>query len=88
MTDAISFGRNFVSTVNTLINAIESAQLQHDRLVEEPTLAQAAADALKASGRADMTTQIINDASSAIQQIVFTYGSGSPTQKSLLYKML
>jgi hypothetical protein len=88
MTDAVTFGRNFVATVNALINAIESAQLQQDRLASEPELALAAADALKASGRPDMTEQIVNDAASAIVQIAFAYGSGTPTQKSLLYKML
>jgi len=88
MTDAVSFGRNFVSAINTLINAIENASLQQDRLASEPELAQATADALKASGRPDMTVQIVNDASSAIVQIKFAYDSGAPTQKSLLYKML
>jgi len=88
MTDAVSFGRNFVATINTLINAVESAQLQQDRLASEPTLAQAASDALKQAGRPDMTPQIITDAADAITQIVFAYDSGSPTQKSKLYKML
>jgi hypothetical protein len=88
MTDAAGFGSQYVQTVRDLIDAIEAAQLMQDRLTAEPTLAAAVAEAMAGSNRSDLTEQVINDAASAIGQIWFTYGSGSPSQKSLLYKVL
>jgi hypothetical protein len=88
MTDATNFGQSYVGAIRTLIDAIEAASLMQDRLASESTLAANVATAMSGAGRADMTEQVINDAASAIVQIVFAYGSGSPTQKSLLYKVL
>jgi len=88
MTDATNYGQSFVGTVKALIEAIENANVMQDRLQSEPTLAADTATAMSGAGRADMTEQVINDAASAIVQIVFAYNSGSPTQKSLLYKVL
>jgi hypothetical protein len=88
MTNSLGFGQSFVGTVQTLIDALEAASLMQDRLASEPTLADDTATAMSGAGRADMTAQVINDAASAIVQIMFAYNSGSPTQKSLLYKVL
>jgi hypothetical protein len=88
MTDATNFGQSYVGTVRDLIDAIDNANLMQDRLSSESTLAAAVAEAMSGAGRADMTEQVINDAAAAIVQIVFTFNSGSPTQKSLLYKVL
>jgi len=88
MTDALSFGQSYVAMVRELINAIEAAQLMEDRLNSEPGLAATVAQAMSGSGRGDMTEQVVTDAASAIGQIWFTYGSGTPSQKSLLYKVL
>jgi hypothetical protein len=88
MTDSVTFGRTFVATINTLIKAIEDADLMQDRMASEPTLAAAAAAAMASAGRSDLSEATFTDAGNAIVQIVFTYNSGNPTQKSLLYKML
>jgi len=88
MTDATNFGQNFVATVRDLINAIEAAQLMQDRLNSEPALAASVAQAMSGAGRADMTEKVITDAAGAIGQIFFTFNSGSPTQKSMLYLVL
>jgi hypothetical protein len=89
MTDATNYGQSFVSTVKALIDAIENANVIQDRLASEPGLADATAAAMASGGiRNDLTGQMINDAANAIVQIVFAYNSGSPTQKSLLYKVL
>jgi hypothetical protein len=88
MTDSLNFGQSYVQTVKDLIDAIEAAQLMQDRLNSEPVLAANAADAMAGAGRADMTEQVITDAAEAIGQIFFTFNSGSPTQKSLLYLVL
>jgi hypothetical protein len=88
MTDATGFGSQYVQTVKELIDAIEAAQLMQDRLNAEPGLAAAVAQAMVGSNRSDLTEQVITDAAGAIQQIYFTFGSGSPSQKSLLYLVL
>jgi hypothetical protein len=88
MTDATGFGSQFVQKVRELIDAVEAAQQMHDRLQAEPSLAADVAQAMQGSNRADLTEQVITDASGAIYQIYFAYGSGDPSQKSLLYKVL
>lgn len=85
MTDAVTFGRGFVGAINTAINALEALQLYQDRMAVEPGLAAAAATQL---GRADITATDFNNAANAIVQLMFTFNSGAPTQKSFLYKML
>jgi hypothetical protein len=88
MTDALGFGNSYVQTIRELIDAIEAAQLMKDRLDSEPELAAAVAQTMQGSNRSDLTEQVITDAASAIGQIWSTYGSGEPTQKSMLYKVL
>jgi len=88
MTDAVSFYRLYVSTINQFINTLEDLRLQNDRLASEPGLAAAAAAAAVNSGRSDLSTQAFTNAQGAIVQILFTFDSGAPTQKSYLFKML
>jgi hypothetical protein len=88
MTDSTSYGRNFIAQINIFINSIEDMRLMRDRMVEEAGLAQSAADAMNAVGRADLTSTDFDNASAALQQIIFAFDSGTPTQKSYLYKML
>ena len=88
MTDATNFGQSYVGTIRDLIDALEAASLMQDRLASESGLAAAVAEAMSSAGRADMTASVITDAASAIQQLMFTYNSGTPTQKSLLYLVL
>ena len=88
MTDAVSFSRNFISQINTTINALEDCHLMMDRLQQESTLSQTAATAMNTAGRADLAKADFDNASAAIQQILFAFDSGSPPQKSYLYKML
>lgn len=88
MTDSVTFSRTFISQINATINALEALRVMRDRLVQESTLSQTSADAMNASGRPDLSKTDFDNASSAIQQIMFTFDSGAPTQKSYLYKML
>ena len=88
MTDSTSYGRNFIAQINTFINSIEDMRLMRDRMVEEAGLAQSAADAMNAVGRQDLAKADFDNASAALQQIIFAFDSGSPTQKSYLYRML
>jgi hypothetical protein len=88
MADANEFYVNFRNEINIFSHTLENLSIYEDRLNSDSTLAQAAADAAKAAGRTDLVAADFTNAASAIQQIIFTYGSGSPTQKSYLYKIL
>lgn len=88
MTDAVNFGRNFVTQINATINALEDLRIMQDRMQQEPGLSQAAAAAMNTAGRADLAKVDFDNAAAAIQQILFAFDSGSPPQKSYLYKML
>jgi hypothetical protein len=88
MTDSTSYGRNFIAQIGTFIDSIEDMRLMRDRMVEETGLAQSAADAMNKVGRTDLTKIDFDNASAALQQIIFAFDSGAPTQKSYLYKML
>ena len=88
MSDATAFYRDYTSAIKQLISATEQVALMKDRLDSDTGLAAAAAVAAAAAGRTDLTVQVINDAAGAIGQMLFTFNSGSPTQKSYLYKVL
>lgn len=88
MADATTYYRTLISQVQGLINELETLNTLNDRMHEDSGLAAAAAAAANASGRTDLTTQDFVNAGSAITQIMFTFNSGAPTQKSYLYKLL
>jgi hypothetical protein len=88
MADATTFYRNLISEVQTLINDLENLDTSQDRMNEDAGLAAAAAAAANAAGRTDLTGADFTNAASAINQILFAFNSGSPTQKSYLYKLL
>ena len=88
MTDAVTFYRLYVSTINQCINTLDDLRTQNDRLAQEAGLPAAAADAASKSGRPDLTTQAFTDAKNAIDQVLFAFDSGAPPQKAAMYKML
>lgn len=59
-----------------------------DRIAQDAGLAAAAAAAAQAAGRSDLATVDFTNAAGAITQLNFTFNSGTPTQKSFLYKLL
>jgi hypothetical protein len=86
MTAQPQWGVNYINSIRTLVNAIEEARTQHDMLVQDPSLSQAYLNSPNA--RTDIKVADFTAADAAMVQILFTYDSGSPTQKSALYKML
>jgi hypothetical protein len=88
MADATTFYRQFISEIKTLINDLENLDTAQDRMAADSALAAAAADAANAAGRTDLTETDFTNAASAVNQILFTFNSGSPSQKSYLYKLL
>jgi hypothetical protein len=88
MADATTFYRNFIAETVRLINDLEDLDTTQDRLAEDAGLAAAAATAAQAAGRTDLAAVDFTNAAAAINQILFAFNSGSPTQKSYLYKLL
>ena len=88
MADAVTFYRELISEIKSLINNLEDLDTSQDRMTQDATLAQAAADAANKAGRTDLTEADFTNAAEAINQILFAFNSGDPTQKSYLYKML
>lgn len=86
--DAVTFGRNLIAMVNQLIVTMQNLNTANDRLAQDPTLAQATADALNKAGRTGLTAQNFEDVGAAIGQVEFTLDSGSPTNYAKLYEIL
>lgn len=86
--DAITFARNLISAVNTLVQTMQQLNTYNDRLAQDANLAASAAAALNANGRPNVTAQNFVDVGAAITQVQFTLNSGAPTQYSKLYEIL
>ena len=87
MANAPLFFQTMVSDINQLIQILENLNSLQDRMAQDSTLATAAAAAAQAT-RPDLVAQDFVNAVAAINQLLFTFNSGNPTQKSYLYKML
>jgi outer membrane murein-binding lipoprotein Lpp len=88
MANATQFFQNFNAKINQFIQDLDDLETLQDRLSSDPTLAEAAATAAQSQGRNDLAAIDFTNAADAVGQILFTFNSGSPTQKSYLYKIL
>lgn len=88
MSNPATFNQTVNETVKQFIYWIQQIQTLQDRMVSDPTLAADAAAAAEAAGRSDLAEVDYKNLSDAIVQIMFTWNSGDPTQKSFFYKML
>jgi len=86
MTQAKQFGDQWFTTISNLVNDLETLRTLNDRVAVESGLLAAALSA--SIGRGDLVTADMTNASAAITQLLFTFDSGTPTQKSFLFKML
>lgn len=86
MADAIAFGAQYITAVQSLIKDLETLRLLNSRASADATLAQNYAGAPNA--RTDLAAKDLTDVQAAVTQILFAYDSGSPTQKSVLFRML
>jgi hypothetical protein len=88
MSNPDSFNQTVNETVKNFIYWMQQIQTLQDRMSQDPTLAAAAAASAQAAGRTDLTTADYNNLANAIVQIMFTWNSGTPAEKSYFYKML
>jgi hypothetical protein len=86
MADPIVFFNNLKSNVNQLVTTLQLLNTYQDMLAQDATLADAAAKAGTSPNRT-LTAQDITNVADAINQILFAFNSGSPTQKSYFYKI-
>lgn len=86
MTDVRQFGSDYLGAVKALIGDLENLRTLQDRVTQDPTLF---AGYLASPGaRTDLQLIDLQNASAAIVQLLFAFDSGSPTQKSELFKLL
>ena len=99
MANPQSFMNSYVGNITTLIKILEDLRTQNDMLVQDPTLKSRYFEppeptppgTFAPSGtapRTDITEDDVTNAESAIVQMLFTFDSGEPPQKSYLYKMM
>lgn len=77
---------NINSDIKQLITTLENLQTEYNMVADDTGLP--AALATFANGRGwNISAQDVTNAMAAVNQILFTFNSGSPTQASLLYKL-
>ena len=82
---------NYVQQQVQFMQIVQQLRTSNDQLAQDPTLIDRYF-ALTGVGpgvpRPDITKTDVTNAESALTQVFFTLDSGSPPQKSLIYKML
>jgi hypothetical protein len=86
MTNVVQFGADYLAAVKSLINDLETLRTLQDRVTSDSTLF--AAYLASPGARTDLQLADLQAASSAVVQLLFTFDSGAPTQKSELFKLL
>ena len=91
MSNPLTFMNNFFQLQVQFIQVTQQLRTADDQLKQDPSLVDRYF-ALTGMGpgvpRTDITKTDITNSQSALEQVFFTLDSGSPTQKSLIYKML
>jgi hypothetical protein len=88
MSNPISFVNNYVTNIQALINTLEDLRVQNDMITQDSTLITRYFSSGPMGVRTDIVAADITAAQNALVQILFTFDSGSPPQKSALYKMM
>jgi phage host-nuclease inhibitor protein Gam len=86
--NANAFANTMIGHVNAFITTLGDLQRDQDRLSEDPGLAGAAAAAMNASGRPDLTAQHFTDAATVVVALTATFAGGNPSNKSAFYNLL
>lgn len=94
MSNPTTFINMYTQDIVQLCALMQKVRQDHDQLVQDPSLLDRYFSQTNPGNpnisivRTDITKQDVQNADAAIVQILFTYDSGDPTQKSYLYKML
>jgi hypothetical protein len=92
MANPATFMPSYFNNVAQLINVITTLRMQYDQIVQDPGVVTEYF-ALSPSGpnippRTDIKEADVTAAQSALQQVFFTFDSGSPPQKAALYQVM
>lgn len=77
----------YLAAAQAVVSAMENMRLLQARFAADGTL-QTNYFALTPKPRPDLVSQDFTNAQTAVTQLLFTFDSGSPTQKSTLFKLL
>jgi hypothetical protein len=95
MSNPVSFVGSYVSTIQSLISNLQALRTMNDQIAQDSTLVTRYFSTPSISvgqgqtiPRTDIAAADVTNARDAIVQLLFTFDSGSPTQKSYLYKVL
>jgi hypothetical protein len=85
VSNPITFVNIYVQALQQLDRDLQNLRGLNDQLTQDPTLATRYFTSPGA--RTDIAAANITDAQAAIVQILFTFDSGAPTQKSKIFKL-
>ena len=91
MSNPLTFMNNYFQLQVQFIQNVQQLRTANDQLAEDPTLIDryfALTNQGPGVPRKDIVAADVTAAQGALGQVFFTLDSGSPTQKSLIYKML
>lgn len=94
MSNPVSFINSYTQNIVQFCTLMQTLRGNNDQLEQDPSLITRYFATENPSNpnitvvRQDITEQDVKNAQAAIVQMMFTYDSGSPTNKSSLFKML
>jgi hypothetical protein len=96
MSNPVAFINNYTANIVQLCQLMQTLRANNDQIDADPTLIDryfstpsfGQAGTPNITPRTDIVAQDVHNAHDALVQMLFTFDSGSPTQKSHLYKML
>ena len=95
MANANTFINTYTQNIVQFCQLMQTLRSQNDQLTQEPSLVSdyftVDANGVNRDGgrpRKDIVEVDVTNAQGALVQMLFTFDSGSPTQKSYLFKML
>lgn len=94
MSNPVSFINSYTQNIVQFCNLMQVLRGNNDQLIQDPTLIDRYFATTNPGNpnisvvRTDITAADVTNAQAALEQMLFAYDSGSPTQKSYLFKML
>jgi hypothetical protein len=88
MSNPLTFINSYSQRIVALVQDLETLRTMNDQIDQDPTLLDRYFALNPNQIRQDITKQDVTDVHDAIVQMLFTFDSGSPPQKSYLFKML
>jgi hypothetical protein len=94
MSNPVSFINTYTQNIVQFCSLMQTLRGNNDQLAQDPSLIDRYFATENPNNpnislvRTDIVAQDVKDAQAALVQMLFTYDSGAPTQKSMLFKML